>query len=145
MNWKNEAVEKLKQYIPRKLSLNNIPLEINRLESSMEGIRSTVSDGSLRKGSAGSQDDMYLSNMFHRGELERAMEQAASWVDMVEAALEILSDEERLILERFYMRPEKGAADRLAGDLRIDVKTVYRKKDDALRRFTIAMYGCTES
>lgn len=145
MNWKIEAVEKLKQYIPRKLSLNNIPLEINRLESSMEGIRSAVSDSSPGKGSSGSRDDMYLSNMVHRGELERAMEQAASWVDMVEAALEILSDEERLILERFYMRPEKGAADRLAGDLRIDVKTVYRRKDDALRHFTIAMYGCTES
>lgn len=145
MNWKIEAVEKLKQYIPRKLSLNSIPLEINRLESSMEGIRSAVSDGSSMRAGGGSRDDMYLSNMTHRGELERAMEQAAMWVDMVESALEILSDEERLILERFYMRPEKGAADRLAGDLRIDVKTVYRKKDDALRRFTIAMYGCTES
>lgn len=144
MNWKAEAIEKLKQYVPKKLSLENIPMEIKRLESSMEGIRSTASDGLSARGSA-TRDDMYLSNIVHRGELERTQEQTETWVHMVEYALAILNDEDRLILERFYMRPEKGAADRLAGDLRIDVKTVYRKKDDALRRFTIAMYGCTES
>jgi hypothetical protein len=48
-------------------------------------------------------------------------------------------------LERFYIKPEKGAADRLASDLNLDVKTVYKRKDAALRHFTVSLYGGVES
>lgn len=145
MNWKIEAVDKLKQYEAKKLSLENIPLEIERLELAMQGIRSASSEGSPTRSEGSARDDAYLSNIVHREELERLMEQSAKWVALVDAGLEILSSEERLLLDRFYISPEKGAADRLAGDLRIDVKTVYRRKDAALRRFTISLYGGTES
>lgn len=80
-----------------------------------------------------------------REELGRSLEQTKKWVELVELGLSVLNDEERLILDGFYIRSEKGAADRLAGDLALDVKTVYRRKDAALRRFTIALYGCLES
>lgn len=85
-----------------------------------------------------------LNNIVQREELERSLEQAKMWVALVEAGWEILTEEERLILERFYVHPERGAADRLAGDLSLDVKTVYKRKDAALRRFTISLYGGTE-
>lgn len=145
MNWKSEAIDKLKQYEAKKHSLENIPKEIERLESEMEGIRSSASDGGLAGGGSGRRDDTYLSNIVHREELGRQLEQADKWVALVDAGLELLNAEERLILDRFYIHPEKGAADRLAGDLRIDIKTVYRRKDAALRHFTISLYGGTES
>lgn len=145
MNWKIEAIEKLKLYEAKKAALLNIPLEIERLESEMEGIRSQDSSGMPSAGGGRSRDSAYLSNITHREELEHMLEQAEKWVALVDAALEILSEEERLILDRFYVHPEKGAADRLAGDLRADIKTVYRRKDAALRRFTISLYGGTES
>lgn len=59
--------------------------------------------------------------------------------------LAVLTPEERLVLDRFFIHPEKGAADRLAGDLHLDVKTVYRRKDAALLHFTISLYGGVES
>lgn len=145
MNWKIEAIEKLKLYEAKKAALLNIPLEIERLESEIEGIRSQDSSSMPSAGGGRSRDGAYLSNITHREELERMLEQAEKWVALVDAALEILSEEERLILDRFYVHPEKGAADRLAGDLRADIKTVYRRKDAALRRFTISLYGGTES
>lgn len=145
MNWKYEAVDRLKQYEAKKQSLKSIPMEIARLESAMQSIRSATADGSPVSGGGSGREDMYLSNIVHREELERSLEQAQIWVDLVDAGLEILPEEERKILDRFYVHPEKGAADRLAGDLRIDVKTVYRRKDDALRRFTISLYGGTEN
>ncbi len=40
---------------------------------------------------------------------------------------------------------ERHAIDNLASDFFVDVKTIYRWKDKALRKFTIALYGCTES
>lgn len=145
MNWKIEAVDKLKQYIAKKNSLENIPMEIEMLEFSMEGIRSMNTEGSSVCGSGGRHDDMYLSNITHRAELEQSRKLTERWVSFVEAGLKALTEEEQMILDRFYIHPEKSAADRLAGDLRIDVKTVYRRKDSALRHFTISLYGNVES
>lgn len=145
MNWKFEAVEKLRQYEAKKQSLKNIPEEIKRLESAMRSIRSASADGAPVFGGGSGREDMMLSNIVHREELERSLEQAQKWVALVEAGMEILSQEERLILERFYIRPEKGAADCLAGELNLDVKTVYKRKDAALRHFTISLYGGVES
>ena len=145
MNWKQEAIEKLEQYDARKQSLRSIPAEIARLESVAQRIRSTQTDGIAVKSSGGGREDMLLNNIIQREELNWSLEQAQQWVGLVDSGLSVLDDEERLILDRFYIRSEKGAADRLAGDLAMDVKTVYRRKDAALRRFTIALWGCVES
>lgn len=144
MNWKSEAVEKLRLYEAKKRSLQNIPEEIKRLESAMKGIRSATADGTPVSGGGSGREDMMLSNIVQREELERSLDQAKKWVALVDAGLEILSEEERLILDRFYINPAKGNVDRLAGDLGLDVKTVYKRKDAALRRFTISLYGGTE-
>lgn len=145
MNWKQEAIEKLEQYDARKQSLQSIPAEIARLESVAQRIRRVQTDGVSVKSSSGGGEDMLLNNIIQREELEWSLEQAQRWVGLVDSSLSVLDDEERLILDRFYIRSEKGAADRLASDLAMDVKTVYRRKDAALRRFTIALWGCVES
>lgn len=144
MDWKHEAVEKLKQYEAKKLSLSSIPEEIRRLESEMRSIRSAMSDGSPVKGGGNGREDMYLSNIVHREELERALEQAEIWVSLVDAGLKILSPEERLILDRFYINPARGNVDRLCGELGIEKSQVYFRKDAALHHFTISLYGCSE-
>ncbi len=113
MNWKSEAVDKLRQYEAKKLSLVNIPLEISRLESAARGIRSAASDGTPVSGGGSGREDMLLSNIVHREELERSLEQAKKWVAMVDTGLAILSAEEHLLLERFYIHQERGDVDRL--------------------------------
>ncbi len=145
MNWKEEAIEKLEQYQARKQSLRIIPAEIARLEAAASAMRSMSFDKPNVKRTASSAEDVLLSNLMKRDALQQSLEQAERWVDIVESGLDVLNSEERMILERFYICGEKGAADRLAGDLAMDVKTVYRRKDAALRRFTIALCGCVES
>lgn len=145
MNWKFEAVEKLRLYEAKKQSLKSIPEEIRRLEAVMRSIRSASADGTPVSGGGSGREDMLLSNIVQREEMERALEQAKMWVNLVEAGLEILNDEERLILDRFFIHSEKGAADWLASALNLDVKTVYKRKDAALRRFTVSLYGGVES
>jgi len=145
MIWKHEAIEKLKQYEVKCTALDNIPLEIRQRELGMESIRSADPDSFPVKGSGTSREDMMLNNIVHREELKESYSQTRMWVEAVDRALNTLTQEELLILERFYIHPEKKAADRLAGDLHVDIKTVYRRKDDALRRFTIALYGVTET
>ena len=144
MNWKFEAIEKLKQYEAKKQSLTSIPEEIARLESAMQSIRSATADGTPVKGGGSGREDAMLSNIVHREELERSLEQAQKWVALVDAGLEILRDEERLILDRFYIHPERGNVDRLCGELGVEKSQVYARKDSALHHFTISLYGCSE-
>lgn len=145
MDWKQVAVEKLRQYEAKKHALQAIPDEIARLESAAQSIHSATSDGTPVQGGGSTREDRLLSNIVHRQELEQALQQAQHWVHQVDGALDLLSREEQLILDGFYIRPARGNVERLAGEIGIDVKTVYRRKDLALRRFTTALYGGVET
>lgn len=144
MNWKLEAVEKLRMYEAKKNSIQSIPEEIARLEIAKASIRSATSEGTPVAGGGSRREDMLLSNIVLQEELNRSLEQSQKWVALVDAGLDILTKEERLILERFYIYPEKGKVDRLCEELGIEKSQVYGRKDAALRRFTIALYGCNE-
>ena len=144
MNWKKEAIEKLKEYNARKQSITSIPMEIAQLESAVRGIRSASADGSAISGGGSGREDMLLSNICKREELKRSLAAAKVWVSQVEDAMAVLNQEERLILDRFYINPARGNVDRLCGELNVEKSQVYARKDAALRHFTINLYGCTE-
>ena len=145
MNWKKEAIEKLKEYNARKQAIASIPMEIAQLESAVRGIRSASADGVAISGGGSGREDMLLSNICKREELKCSLRDAKVWVRRVDAGLAVLNQEERLILDRFYVNPARGNVDRLCVELNVEKPTVYRRKDDALRRFTICLYGCTEN
>lgn len=145
MDWKKEAIDKLRQYTAKKQSLKSIPEEIKRLESELVSIRSATGDGTPVAGGGSRREDMLLNNIVRRQELERTLAQAKLWVSMVDKGMQVLGQSERLVLDRFFVHPEMGAAERLASEMGLDIKTVYRRRDSALRRFTIALYGVCES
>lgn len=146
MDWKTEAVEKLKLFEVRRQALQNIPLEIAQIESALTGIRSARTDR-IPSGNRGSntREDVVLNYIVRKSELQRNLEQAGMWVEAVSAALDALSTDERRILDKLYISREKRAAGALAAEMCVDLNTVYRKKDQALRKFTIALYGYTET
>ena len=145
MNWKREAVDKLKNYEVHRQALESIPQEIKRLESVWTGIRSAVTDSTPVSGGGSTREDVMLSNIVHRDELKQRMKEACLWVSQVDKALSILSDEERMVLDRFYLHPIKGIIDDLCERLNVERSAIYDRRDKALRRFTIALYGVTET
>lgn len=144
INWKNVAVGRLKEYQAKKLSLENIPMEILQHELALENIRSADPD-SVTVRSSSTWNDPRINCMVMIESLRLSLRQTKLLVESIDRALGILNQEERILLERFFIYAEPKAADRLAGDLHMDVKTVYRRKDEALRKFTIALYGMAES
>ena len=86
-----------------------------------------------------------MDNLVHRQELQWTLEQAKSWVRITERALRTLSPEEKLILHRMYILPERGCLDRLSMELGIEQSTIYRRRDKALHKFTMALYGIVEA
>lgn len=145
MDWKQEAMEKLRQYTARQSALEDIPNDIAALEIEAEGLRSARTDGISVKSSGTAREDRLIGNIVRREELKLALTQARNWVNRVERGLNALDEEERLVLRMLYIQPAKGNVDRLCEILCVEQASVYRRRDKALRHFTLALYGCMES
>ena len=86
-----------------------------------------------------------LAMILDRDELKRLLKEARLWVFMVDKALAVLDDEEQLVLDRFYIHRTKGAVEALCESLNLEKSAVYDRRDRALRHFTLALYGITET
>ena len=146
MDWRAVAVDELKEYNARLRELDTLSVRIAEIGAEMSGIRSScdVPPVSVRGSGSSSGEDVLISRVDRRDELRRELERLKAWVGFVENALSVLTREERLILERFYVNPAKGNADRLCEELSVEKTALYRRKDAAVRSFTLARYGCTE-
>jgi len=145
MNWKREAADKLKNYEAHKQALENIPREIKRLESAYTGLRSASTENAPVSGGGGTREDCVLSNIVLRDELKRRLKEARLWTAQVDKALAVLGEEEKLVLDRFYIHRAKGAVEALCESLSLEKSAVYDRRDKALRHFTLALYGVTET
>lgn len=146
MNWRKEAADKLKDYQARKKAVDNILEEISRLKAESTRIRSAVTDSTPIHGGGGStREDALLSNIVLRDELKGRLQDTRRWLATVDKALAELTDEERLLLDRFYIHRARGNVERLCEELSMEQATVYRHRDAALRHFTMLLYGCMES
>lgn len=145
MNWKSEAMEKLRRYDAMRQASCNIPKEIQRLQIAARAIKGANPEETSVKGAGGQRENRLLDNLVHRQELQWTLDQTKCWLDVTERALKTLTNEEKLILQRLYICPEKGAVDRLCQELEVEQSSVYRRRDRALQRFAIALYGFPES
>lgn len=145
MNWKGEAIEKLRKYDAMRMSLQNIPMEMKRLEADAQAIRGARTDSTPVKGGGNAREDALLNNLAHRQELSWALEQARYWVEITQQALDTLTPEERLVLHRFYLCPEHGGVERLCMELGVEKSSVYRKRDKAIHKFALALYGTEQT
>ena len=141
MDFKEEAKTKLRRFDAMKTALINLTEEIHRLENEYTAIRSTRTDGNHVSGGTSAREDALINNIVERKELEHALENAKAWVRIVDRALKCLSPEDKKILHRLYIYPEKGAPKRLCEELGIESSSIYRRRNKALHRFTIAVYG----
>ena len=146
MNWKTEAMEKLRRYDAMCRAKENLPLELRRLEAEYTAIHGGMADG-IGGGSRNvrSREDRMLNNVMTRQQLTWSLDQARSWTDLVDRALSALSSDEQLILRRMYILPQSGAIDRLMEELGMERSSIYRHRDKALSKFTLSLYGAQES
>ena len=145
MNWKNEAMERLRKYDAMCLAADNIPREIRRLEEEATAIRSARTDGNYIQANGSRREEVLLENMMRRQELHWQLDQTQAWLISMNKAIGVLTPEEKLVLRRLYIYPEKGSLERLCGELGVEQSSIYRKRDKALYRFTLALYGGMES
>lgn len=142
MDWKAEAVERLRGYEAQRQTMERITLELERLGTSYAGIRGARLAGMPKAGSgASAREDYMLNNITRRDDLRRKLKEAQLWVAVVDSGMSILDEEERLALELCFIHKVKGSIEDLCERLNVERSTAYRRRDEALQRFTIALYG----
>ena len=144
MDMRELAKDRLRQYAAKAAARENLADEIRELEYRRQSLSSAISQVPGGKSEPGGREAMLVSCIQRQTELEEALYLTRRWLGRMDRGLGILSQEERVVLDRFYIHPEKGAAERLVEELGLDVKTVYRWADRALRRFTAAIWGGVE-
>lgn len=142
MNWKEETMDRLRRYPAMRNSLEAIPRELERLTEEAQGIKS------MRLGVVGNRtirarENRLLDNLVRRQELEMQLHRAGGWVEDTDDALELLTAQEQKILRRLYM--EQADATAVCRELGMERSSLYRYRDEALRKLTLALYGGMES
>lgn len=146
MDWKREAIDMLRNYPAMQVSLATLPEELNRLEAEATGLRSSMGGEDCVAGGRSEPDDRLISNLVKREMVKSNIETARRHVEIVKQGLAVLDEDERRILDLMFVHRERGNIDRLCEELDIENPPgVYKRKDKALRKFTIALYGITES
>lgn len=145
MNWKTEAAEKLQKYDAMRRAVTGLPQQIAQLEAEYTAVSSTMGAGVTTGKNVRQREERMLNNIVCRQELQRSLDQARQWLETVNLALGVLTPVEKRILHHFYIAPTVGSMDRLCNDLGLEKSSIYRHREKALQRFTLALYGAAES
>jgi len=144
MNWKKEAEYDLRNYARRLESLSLTGERIRALKERMLSVKAGISDDTPVQGGGNRAQETLVNCIAEIERLELTRQAAARLVSLVEKGLEGLSEEERTVLDLFYIHRAKGHVERLSELLHVEQAQVYRIKDAALYKFTINLYGLPE-
>lgn len=142
MNYiKDWLIPDLRSLEAKRSSLSHMAEEIETLKLEAEAIKATDYDKINVSGGGNSQEDRLITNIAKRQELEANLEVTRKQVEELDSLLSELTQEERLILERMYIKRERNAAESLAVTLRYEVRQVYRKKEEAMHNLARRRFG----
>lgn len=145
LNWSVFAVQRLRDLEDRKTAVDNIAEQIKVLEQRFAAIRSATTDGTpVQSGNENKREEMLIRNIAEREELKNNLDITTREIEITEKALDTLTEDEKLILRRFFILQEKGYVERLCDELFVSKTRLYQKKDAALKKFTMACYGIVE-
>jgi len=119
------------------------PTEIKNIKDDMSSPRSSNYDGMPHTRDPQSGENILCSVIDKSDVLRNRYQQAVEFMSWFNPAWLELNDEERLILEEFYMREgsKTNALENICELLHIERAQIYRRKDKALNRLTIFLYG----
>ena len=140
MNWKECAIQRLKQIPYMEQSLKSIPMELHRLEleASAIGGAGPIPSGPV---SHRGRENRFLNNCMQRQELRWQLQDARLWLESTRQALENLTPNQQQLLQQLYIHPVKDAVEQLCWQLGLERSSIYRHRDKALEAFATSLYG----
>lgn len=145
MNWQKEAITDLRCHEKRKAALESLADEIRELRARTYGTSSPAADAVPVQGGTSTAEGRWIAAI---DELERKKEAyriTKRQVEAVERGIAALDEQQREILEAFFINRVQGHVQALAEKYHVEQSRVYQMKDQAVRDFTLARYGISEA
>ena len=130
-NWKKSAEADLKDYKKQKESIKNLTERIKTIDKKI----------ALEKPKK--RGDKIMDYLVLKEKLTRNLEISKENIEFIDKGLMGLSDDQQKVLNPFYI--SGGGFRKVMDEFHIEQAAAYKRKDEALRSFTIAMYGTIES
>ena len=123
--------------------INNTPDEIQNIRSQMGGATTPKLDGLPSTHDPRNREDSLLKAIDQINVLEDRYNQAVEYMAWFKPAWEQLSEDERYILEAYYMDAEWGskAISSIMDYFKIEKTSAYNKKNRSLHHLTNLLYG----
>ncbi|MBQ8004664.1 MAG: hypothetical protein IJ299_06200 [Oscillospiraceae bacterium] len=138
MDWKICAVDDLRRYRLIKAGLLNSEDRLSALSAFIKSRRAAKKPQGRRD--AELADAVLESKLLHRN-----IAVAQSTVNFIERGLAQLTEPERAVLDMFYICDGKKSAYTISKELGYSTRSLYRERDRALEKFTLAMYGVEQA
>lgn len=145
MNWRNEAKNDLRELRALEVFVNTYSVQIEELDAQLTAVRgANLSRDPVSGGGGTKLEDKWLDVIAKKERLSWHYEAKHRKLMRIKKSLNLLSDEEKMVLEVFYVDTVSNHIESLKRRLNVEKSTIYRIHDDGLKLFTIGMYGGTE-
>lgn len=144
MDWRKEAINDLKHHAQRQAALGNLHDDIATLDAQLENVKSPRSDTTPVQGGGCPAEERVIALIDERDRKKQAYGITRRQVQKVDRALACLTDQQRDVLELFYIHKPHMHVEVLCKRYHFERSHVYELKDKSLRDFTIARYGIVE-
>ena len=125
MDCKREAESELRLYNVRKLSIVSLEGKISELDARIDL----------------ATDNMQESYRYRKRKMEAQLSWLKRWLKGMDVCLDALPEEDRAVLDAFYINRGKDSIPRLMKKLGVCMSSVYRYRETAISRFATVMYG----
>lgn len=140
---RSAAIEALKDYEAMKFIIRNTDSEIVEERERMVSIGSPSWDGAVSTHSTDAGQNRIINGIEEIDILKERYRQAMEYMAWFEPAWNQLSEDEHYVLDSFYCSNVygKNAALKVADYFKIEQASAYRKKNRALDRLTVLLFG----
>ena len=144
MDWRKEAINDLKHHAQRQTALGNLKDDIATIEAQLSSVKSPTSDTTPVQGGGCPAEERIIGLIDERDRKRQAYGITRRQVQKVERALACITEQQRDVLDTFYVHRTQHHVDRLSEKYHIECSRVYQLKDEAIIDFTRARYGLIE-
>jgi len=142
-NWKKSVESDLKDYKKQKAAVKNLTERIRVIDDNMTALKGRSFDSRPKFGGISHYEDNLIEAIALKDKLKRNLKFTKENLSLIDKGLGDISEDQRKVLYMFFMGG--GGFRRVMEEFHIEQAAAYKKKDEALRDFTIAMYGAVES
>ena len=141
---RSATIAALKDYGTMRFIINSTDGEVAAERDKMSSLHSSVYDGMPHAHNPNTQEDRVLNSIQEIDILRERYRQAVEYMDWFQPAWEQLTEDERYVLETFYSDANyygSNAAYYIASHFHIEQSSAYKRKNRALDRLTVLLFG----